>query len=82
MAVSEASIQQRSGQGQGKRSIFGYHGVLSPGVRLIRDLRFQNQASLVVLAFVLPLALALGYLWVAASQDMDRVRAEHRGLGF
>ncbi|MEN9377821.1 MAG: hypothetical protein RL710_2978, partial [Pseudomonadota bacterium] len=82
MAVSEASIQQRSGQGQGKRSIFGYHGVLSPGVRLIRDLRFQNQASLVVLAFVLPLALALGYLWVAASQDMDRVRAEHRALGF
>jgi methyl-accepting chemotaxis protein len=82
MAVSEASIHQRSDRGQGKRSFFGYHGLLSPGVRLIRDLKFQSQASLVVLAFVLPLVIALGYLWLAASHDMDRVRAEHRALGF
>lgn len=80
MAVSETAFLQQGGQSKGKASFFRYHGLFSPGVRLIRDLKFQSQALLVAFAFFLPLLIVLGFVATAARNDLVALGGEHRAL--
>ena len=40
---------------------FSYHGIWAPGVRLFRKLRFTTKASIISIAFMLPMLLLVAW---------------------
>jgi len=61
---------------------FSHHGWMSPGVRLFRAMRFPAKSAAISLAFLIPLALALYYLWSASAQQVAVARSERDGLSY
>jgi methyl-accepting chemotaxis protein len=61
---------------------FRYQGCLSPGVRLFRRISFRAKAFWVSLAFLMPLAMALFFLWSAAQEQIHIGRAERQGVAY
>ncbi|MBL8347866.1 MAG: cache domain-containing protein [Rubrivivax sp.] len=55
---------------------FAYHGFWAPGVRLFRLLRFSAKASIISLAFTLPLLAVLGWLITADYQHALQARKD------
>ena len=55
---------------------FVYHGVWAPGVRLFRRLRFAAKASIISLAFVLPIVALLAWLLTAQAQEAMQARMD------
>ncbi|WP_290676353.1 methyl-accepting chemotaxis protein [Aquabacterium sp.] len=63
-------------------AFFRYHGIWAPGVRLFRRLSFQTKASIVSLAFLVPL-LVLGWSFNISKQaDLDFVQSERQGVAY
>lgn len=61
-------------------NFFKYHGLLAPGVRLLRLLPFGMKAAVVTLCFVVPIALlGVNYLRTITGQ-MALTRGERQGL--
>ena len=58
-------------------SFFGHHGVWAPGIRLLRQLRFGSKASLISLAFLIPLLL-LGAAYVRGAQATIELTSRER----
>jgi methyl-accepting chemotaxis protein len=61
---------------------FEFHGAMAPGVRLFRALRFPAKSAAISLAFLVPLALALFYLWSASQEQVAVARSERAGVGY
>ncbi|WP_425259873.1 methyl-accepting chemotaxis protein [Rubrivivax sp. RP6-9] len=59
---------------------FRYHGWLSPGVRLFRNLGFSAKAWCLSLAFLVPLIVSLSALTLTQQAQVEMARAELRGL--
>jgi len=55
-------------------------GWLTPGVRLFGNLRFPAKAACIAAAFLMPLAMALVFLVMAATEQIDFARSERAGL--
>jgi methyl-accepting chemotaxis protein len=55
---------------------------MAPGVRLFRAMRFPAKSAAISLAFLIPLALALFYLWSASQEQVAVARSEHNGVGY
>ena len=71
-----------SSDSSGFGDFFRYHGWLSPGVRLFRRLSFTAKALWISAAFVIPLALMLGFLWLGAQDVISATRAEQQGMAY
>lgn len=56
---------------------FAHHGFWAPGVRAFRRMQFKSKASLITLAFMVPL-LWLGYLYFEARLEIVRISREER----
>ncbi len=70
----------RSSSGAGFGEFFRYHGWLSPGVRLFRQLGFPAKSMCIGIAFVLPLVVMLVSL---VGTELDQIRfakAERAGI--
>jgi methyl-accepting chemotaxis protein len=63
-------------------SFFRYHGWLSPGVRLFRQLGFPTKAALIALMFVLPLLAMLWFLWSGAEAQLTSTHNERDGVRY
>jgi len=61
---------------------FSHHGWMAPGVRLFRALRFPAKSAAISLAFLIPLALALYYLWGASQDQLAVARSERDGVTY
>jgi methyl-accepting chemotaxis protein len=65
-------------------SIFGgyfrYHGVLAPGVRLLRSTHFGVKAFLVAVTFMAPIGLLASHFFIDMGRQLDHVRTERQGL--
>jgi methyl-accepting chemotaxis protein len=59
---------------RGLPSFFRYHGVMAPGVRLLRNVSFRAKALIVALAFLLPGSYVA--LQLLARQQADLARAD------
>ncbi len=81
-ARTDSSASQRSPVGSGFGDFFRYHGWLAPGVRLLRNVNFPLKAAWVASAFLIPLGMALVFLWLAASQQIQSTRSERQGVAF
>jgi hypothetical protein len=57
---------------------FRYHGVLAPGVRLLRELPIRAKIFVVAVAFVLPLALITTQDVLNTAQQIASSRAQIR----
>jgi len=59
---------------------FAYHGIWAPGVRLFRKLGFTAKATIISLAFMLPMLVLLGWLLKMQSDQAlaARIDATHR----
>ena len=66
--------------GAGFGQFFAYHGWLSPGIRLFRQISFPAKAACVALAFGLPLAMLLAFVATAAHEQISFTQAERQGL--
>jgi methyl-accepting chemotaxis protein len=82
MSTFTSSSRADSGRGLAFGEFFRYHGWLSPGVRLFRRIGFRAKASWVALAFVLPLAMLLQFVWAGASEQIEFARSERTGLTY
>jgi methyl-accepting chemotaxis protein len=69
-------------QGAGFGEFFRYHGWLSPGVRLFRRIGFPAKACWVALAFLVPLAMLLAFVWQGAQDQIEFAQSERRGVTF
>ncbi len=79
-AHSAVASDHRSGVRFGE--FFTYRGWLSPGVRLFRGIGFHAKAVWVVIAFVLPLAMLLGFVWSGDNEQVNFARSERVGLTY
>ena len=59
---------------------FRYHGWLAPGVRLFRRIGFKAKAAWISAAFLLPLVMALGFLAMAAYEQVAFAESERVGV--
>ena len=59
---------------------FRYHGWLAPGVRMFRSVGFKAKAAWISAAFLLPLAMALGLLVMAAQEQVATAQSERLGV--
>jgi methyl-accepting chemotaxis protein I, serine sensor receptor len=67
---------------QALREYFRYHGILAPGVKLLRALSFQVKAGIVTLAFLAPL-LALSVQYTLQSREaLAHTRSAMVGVRF
>lgn len=69
-------------QGAGFGEFFRYHGWLSPGVRLFRRIGFHAKACWVALAFLVPLAMLLAFVWQGAQEQIQFAQSERQGLTY
>jgi hypothetical protein len=60
---SNTAVANARASGVSFGEFFVYRGWLSPGVRLLRGIGFHAKAAWVVVAFVLPLAMLLSFVW-------------------
>jgi methyl-accepting chemotaxis protein len=77
---TNASLNVSTGPGAGFGDFFRYHGWLSPGVRLFRQLGFPAKSMCIAGAFLLPL---LVMLFALVSTELDQIRfakAERAGI--
>jgi methyl-accepting chemotaxis protein len=59
---------------------FRFHGLMAPGVRSFRQLRFHTKALLITLAFVVPLALLTWFYTSARLAMLDSTAQEREGV--
>ncbi len=52
----------QSGQAAGNMGFFSHHGIWAPGVRSFRALRFAAKATIISLAFMVPMLMLVGWL--------------------
>ncbi len=64
----------------GVREFFRYHGVLAPGVRLLRVLPFGMKAGVVSAAFLLPLALTCGQYVQLSNEQGQQIEQAREAL--
>ncbi len=79
-----ATAPQRAAAGPrdaGFGDFFRYHGWLSPGVRLFRQLGFPAKAMCIAAAFVAPLVVLLVSLVGSAAQQVEFAKDERAGVG-
>lgn len=57
-----------------------YHGVWTPGVRLMQGLRFRAKALLIVATLVMPLGVMLYHDWVAHLRQVNDIARAQGGL--
>ena len=74
-----ANTEQNRSNAEG---FFRYHGWLSPGVRLLRNLKFPAKAASVSVLFIIPLVAMLWFLWSSASVLVDSTRHERQGVNY
>ena len=67
-SVSALSGSPRNAIDGSDGGFFRYHGLWSPGVRVFRNLRFAAKASLIALAFILPMTV-VSYYWFKSQQE-------------
>ena len=77
--ASQGSTARRT-VGSGFGEFFRYHGWLAPGVRLFRRIGFPFKALLVAAAFVVPLTMALAFVWSSTQAQIASTRSERQGL--
>jgi methyl-accepting chemotaxis protein len=82
MSAALPNNTNRTPVGSGFGEFFRYHGWLAPGVRLFRRIGFTAKALWVAMAFVTPLIVALIYLSLAATEQIDFARSELSGLTY
>jgi hypothetical protein len=78
VAVSGLATQPPGG---GFGEFFRYHGVWAPGVRLFRAIGFRSKATIIALAFALPLAL-LGWNYFHAQAVSIEFSARASGSAY
>jgi methyl-accepting chemotaxis protein len=61
---------------------FHHHGLMSPGIRLFRSIRFSAKAAWVSLAFLVPLLVMAVSLWHSASQNIAFSAKERLGIEY
>ncbi|PZP28207.1 MAG: hypothetical protein DI603_19870 [Roseateles depolymerans] len=81
-SMSSSSHARSAPAGSGFGEFFRYHGWLSPGVRLFRRLSFTAKAAWIAAAFVIPLVMALGFLWSGVQDLIASTRAEQDGMRY
>ena len=83
-AASSPSARQPVSSGSGTHfgEFFRYHGWLSPGVRLFRNISFRAKAIWVSLAFVIPLLMTLLFLWFTAQEQIAAGVSERQGVAY
>ncbi|TDM06626.1 MAG: hypothetical protein C4K60_19170 [Ideonella sp. MAG2] len=57
-----------------------YHGVWTPGVRLMQGLRFRAKALLVVLSLIVPLGMMLHHNWISHQAQVNALAQAQGGL--
>ncbi len=67
-------------QEAGARDFFRFHGWLSPGVRLFRQLGFTAKSLCISAAFLLPMLILLSQLLMTGHQQVEFTRAERGGV--
>jgi methyl-accepting chemotaxis protein len=82
MSTLSSPVSGSSGQGVVFGEFFRYRGVLSPGVRLFRRIGFRAKAAWVALAFLIPLAILLQFVWAGANEQIHFARSERQGLTY
>ena len=80
--ATRGTARQAISAPEGAGDFFRYHGWLSPGVRLFRRIGFRAKATWVSIAFLLPMVMALGFLWSAANEQVDSTISEQQGLSY
>jgi methyl-accepting chemotaxis protein-1 (serine sensor receptor) len=66
----------------GMREFFRYHGILAPGVRLMRALPFAGKAALVAGAFLLPLVVISGHYVESSSNQYAHIAQARAALRY
>ncbi len=61
-------------------TLFRYHGVWGPGVRLFRRLAFRSKAAIVSIAFIVPILVLTASLWQSTQEIIDFARKEQTGV--
>jgi methyl-accepting chemotaxis protein len=61
---------------------FAHHGLMAPGVRLMRTLSMPVKASLVVTAFLIPLLMLGWFYWSNAGGQIEFAEQERRGVAW
>ncbi len=79
VAVSGLATQPPGG---GFGEFFRYHGVWAPGVRLFRAIGFRSKATIIALAFALPLALLGWNYFHAQAVSIEFSAKERLGLAY
>ena len=59
-----------------RAGFFAHHGIWAPGVRLFRGIGFTAKATIISLAFMLPMLGLLGWLLQAQSQQAEAMRLQ------
>jgi methyl-accepting chemotaxis protein len=82
--TSSASVSPNSGSTRAAADggFFAFHGIWAPGVRLFRALGFRTKASLITLAFGLPLALLGWFYFANQAAQIAFSRAERDGVRY
>ena len=81
-SVAPRAAPDASADSSGFGEFFRYHGWLAPGVRLFRSIGFKAKAWWVSVAFVVPLVMALGFLAMAAIEQVTSTEAEQQGMRY
>ena len=63
-----------------KNSLFGVHGILSPGVKLMRNLSFASKAMIISLSFLIPVVLLTYFFAVSQYDQINFSQKEHVGV--
>jgi methyl-accepting chemotaxis protein len=69
-------------KGGAKPGFFGYQGLMTPGVRLMRIIKLPMKVTLVVLAFMVPLGLLGQFYWFNAGAQIDFAAQERDGVAW
>ncbi len=76
----QSAASPRLAHNSGFGDFFRYHGWLAPGVRLFRRISFKAKAAWISAAFLLPLVMALGFLAMAAYEQVAFAESERVGV--